>query len=216
MVKNQPKATGFRNGVRNRQKIFRKKYMNQKTSEQWQVLMWKRPSTSGILSLVTGCRFDVDESAHPESCIRSQSGKHMVGLVLWKVDGIQSQNLVHGANQGDTDPKLPALTYQQEVEFDNGLDHGWSTWCLQTWQKNHLRLQNWITCVSGSLASPRVHLRLRFWITCTSKLPGASDIIHHVREGFLSLMLTVARDPNVEVQAIQIWRYKRSKFGVKP
>ena len=29
-------------------------------------------------------------------------------------------------------------------------------------------------------------------------------------------MLTVARDPNVEVQAIQIWRYKRSKFAVKP
>ena len=83
-------------------------------------------------------------------------------------------------------------------------------------QKDHLRLQNWITCVSGSLASPRVHLRLRFWITCTSKLPGASDIIHHVCERFLSLMLTVARDPNVEVQAIQIWRYKRSKFGVKP
>ena len=47
------------------------------------------------------------------------------------------------------------------------------------WQMDHLRLRNWITCDSWSLATPRVHLRLGFWITCTFKLPLGSDLIHH-------------------------------------
>ena len=75
-----------------------------------------------------------------------------------------------------------------------------------------------ITCVSkiGSLASPD-HLRLRGF-TCDSDFgslvpPSYLEIVRSSNM-FLRLMLTVAKDPNLEVQAIQNWRYKQSKFGV--
>ena len=79
-----------------------------------------------ICSFSTGCRLDVHETKHPESYIHNRSGECMFGIVFGRYGGNLDQNLVHSAILVDIGPELVVLTYQQEVQCDVELDHGWS------------------------------------------------------------------------------------------
>ena len=67
------------------------------------------------------------------------------------------------------------LTQPYPMRFAKNTQHDTSkALCLprlMTRQRGHLRLGNWVTCDSGSLATSRGHLRLGFWVTRTSNHP---------------------------------------------
>ena len=80
-----------------------------------------------LFHLVTGCRLDVRDTRHPESCIHIRYVECTVLTLLGTRGESLDQNLVHGASLVGTGPGLVARSYQQEVKFGIEHDHEWST-----------------------------------------------------------------------------------------